>query len=66
MELICIDLIGEFYPPSSKGNRYTLTAVLYAYRVHILYPHQKQHSTRGCHSLGEIISHSRLMSAESY
>ena len=27
MEFICIDLIGEFYPPSSKSNRYTLTAV---------------------------------------
>ena len=27
MEFICIDLIGEFYPPSSKGNRYALTAV---------------------------------------
>ena len=27
MEFICIDLIGEFYPPSSKGNRYVLTAV---------------------------------------
>ena len=27
MEFICIDLIGEFYPSSSKGNRYTLTAV---------------------------------------
>ena len=27
MEFVCIDLIGEFYPPSSKGNRYTLTAV---------------------------------------
>ena len=27
MEFICIDLIGEFYPPSSKENRYTLTAV---------------------------------------
>ena len=26
MEFVCIDLIGEFYP-SSKGNRYTLTAV---------------------------------------
>ena len=24
---IYIDLIGEFYPPSSKGNRYILTAV---------------------------------------
>ena len=47
MEFICIDLIGEFYPPSSKGNRYALTA----YRVHILYPHQEQNSTGGCHSL---------------
>ena len=27
MELVCIDLIGGFYPPSSKGNRHTLTAV---------------------------------------
>ena len=27
MEFICIDLFGEFHPPSSKGNRYTLTAV---------------------------------------
>ena len=27
MEFICIDLIGECYPPSSKGNRYALTAV---------------------------------------
>ena len=27
MEFACIHLIGEFYPPSSKGNRYTLTAV---------------------------------------
>ena len=27
MEFIAIDLIGEFHPPSSKGNRYALTAV---------------------------------------
>ena len=27
MEFVCINLIGEFHPPSSKGNRYTLTAV---------------------------------------
>ena len=27
MEFICIDLIGEFHLSSSKGNRYTLTAV---------------------------------------
>ena len=27
MEFVCIYLIGEFYSPSSKGNRYALTAV---------------------------------------
>ena len=27
MEFICINLIGEFHPSSSKGNRYALTAV---------------------------------------
>ena len=27
MEFIAMDLIGEFHPASSKGNRYTLTAV---------------------------------------
>ena len=27
MEFITMDLIGEFHPPSSKGNRYALTAV---------------------------------------
>ena len=27
MDFVCINLIGEFHPPSSKGNRYALTAV---------------------------------------
>ena len=27
MEFMCTDLIGEFHPPSSKGNRCALTAV---------------------------------------
>ena len=27
MEFVCINLIGEFYPPSSNGNRYALTTV---------------------------------------
>ena len=26
MEFICMDLIGEFHPPSSKGNKYASTA----------------------------------------
>ena len=27
MEFICIDLIGEFYPPTSRGHRYALTVM---------------------------------------
>ena len=27
MEFISMDLVGEFHPPSSRGNRYALTAV---------------------------------------
>ena len=27
MEFIAMDLIGEFYPASNKGNRFALTAV---------------------------------------
>ena len=27
MEFISIDLIGEFYPPTSKGHRYALTVM---------------------------------------
>ena len=27
MDFICMDLIGEFHPPTSRGHRYTLTAV---------------------------------------
>ena len=28
MEFIAMDLIGEFHPASSRGNRYALTAVV--------------------------------------
>ena len=27
MEFICMDLIGEFYPPTSRGHRYALTVM---------------------------------------
>ena len=27
MELICMDLIGKFYPPTSRGHRYALTVM---------------------------------------
>ena len=43
MEFVSMDLIGEFHPPSSKGNRYALTAVcMYAYRLYFLHTSQKQ------------------------
>ena len=27
MEFISMDLIGEFHPPSKKGNKYALTVI---------------------------------------
>ena len=27
MDFISMDLIGEFYPPSGRGNRYALTVI---------------------------------------
>ena len=33
MKFISMDLIGEFHPPSSKGNRYALTVIC----MHIVY-----------------------------
>ena len=27
MEFICMDLIGEFHPPTSRGHRYALTVM---------------------------------------
>ena len=42
MEFIAMDLIGEFHPASSKGNRYALTAICMFYRflqvLHSAYP----------------------------
>ena len=40
MEFICIDPLGEFYPPSSKGKIHT-KCCLYAYRFYILYSYQE-------------------------
>ena len=42
MEFVSMDLIGEFHPPSSKGNRYALTAVCMLCRLHISHTHQEQ------------------------
>ena len=42
MEFVSMDLIGEFHPPSSKGNRVCINCCMYAYRLHILHTHQEQ------------------------
>ena len=41
MEFICINLIGEFHPPSSKGNRYTLTM---GQNLKMIYSHRLQNN----------------------
>ena len=65
MEFISMDLIGEFYPPSSKGNRYALTAVCmltgYTFCLPIKTNQQKKSSQPG-----EITLLFHLVSAESY
>ena len=38
MEFISMDLIGEFHPPLSKGNRYALTAVCMLTDTPFAYP----------------------------
>ena len=65
MEFICIDLIGEFYPPSSKGNRYALTAVCMLTGFTFCIP-IKNKTAQEVVTAWRIIFHSRLVSAESY
>ena len=42
MEFISMDLVGEFHPPSSKGNRYALTAVCMLTNFVFLYSFEEQ------------------------
>ena len=65
MEFICIDLIVEFYPPSSKGNRYALTAVCMLTGFTFCIP-IKNKTAQEVLQLGEITFHFHLVSAESY
>ena len=51
MEFVSMDLIGEFHPPSSKGNRYALTGGMYAYKIHLLHTHQEQVGRRNSDGL---------------
>ena len=39
MDFVSMDLIGEFHPPSSKGNRYALTAVCMLTGYTVLHTH---------------------------
>ena len=38
MDFISMDLIGEFHPPSTRGNKYALTVILYAIRMDLVHP----------------------------
>ena len=65
MEFMCVDLIGEFHPPSCKGNKYTLTAVCMLTGFTFCIP-IKNKSAEEVIQHGEIIFHFHLVSAESY
>ena len=51
MEFIAMDLIGEFHPASSKGNRFTLTTVCMLTGFTFCIPRKKQMSRRRDKSL---------------
>ena len=65
MEFISMDLIGKFHPPSSKGNRYALTAVCmltgYTFCIPLRVNRQKK-----LRQPGEITSPFRLVFVENY
>ena len=53
-----MDLVGEFHPPSSKGNSYALVnCCLYVDRLYILHSYQEQIGRRQLWQPGEITSH---------
>ena len=39
MDFISMDLIGKFNPPSSQGNKFTLTGYMYAIWLDVVYTH---------------------------
>ena len=51
MKFISMDLIGEFHPPSSKGNRYALTVICMftGYTFCIPLPQKSRDSAEGIH-----------------
>ena len=68
MEFVSMDLIGEFPPPppSSKGNRYALTAVCMLTGYTFCIPIKKEVSRGNCDSLEESHRLSIWCFAENY
>ena len=65
MEFVSMDLIGEFHPPSSKGNRYALTAVCMLTDTLFAYP-SRTSEQRKLQQPGETTSLFRLVFPENY
>ena len=53
MDFICMDLIGEFHPPTRHGHCSVLTACLYAYWVHMVHTIKDKDNSRGSDSKQE-------------
>ena len=66
MEFVSMDLIGKFHPPSSKGNRYALTAVCMLTGYTFLHTYQEVNQQRKLRQPGETTSPFHLVFAENY
>ena len=51
MDFICMDLIGEFHPLTSRGHRYALTAVCMLTGFHMVCTFEDKDSRRGRKSI---------------
>ena len=66
MEFVSMDLIGEFHPPSSRGNRYALTAVCMLTGYTFCIPIKNKTAEEIATPPGEITSPFRLVFVENY
>ena len=57
MEFISMDLVGEFHPPSSKGEPLCTYSCLYVNKFCVLYSFKEQVSQQKSSQHGEIILH---------
>ena len=51
MDFISMDLIREFHPPSTHGNKYAFDCYLYAIRLDLVHPDSRQNCSCGNASL---------------